>query len=120
MSEKSKPKIAKFEDPNPSKKRKLSAINDKEEQTGPEGHSLLHSLKLGGEGDKIPVELLHASELKPEIKTAGALSEQKLDPSSEIEDRYVTYYLLLNMWGSSTSTKKHFVIKLFIYLINSE
>ena len=98
MSEKSKPKIAKFEDPNPSKKRKLSAINDKEEQTGPEGHSLLHSLKLDGKGDKIPVELLHASELKPETNETGVSSEHKMDPSSEIEDRYVKFYFLLNMW----------------------
>jgi hypothetical protein len=106
MSEKTKPKIDKNEEPNqnPPRKRKLSTFNDKEEQLGPEGHSLLHSLKLGGEGDRIPVELLHASnEIKPEIKKGDALSEHNLDASSQMEHRYVKYYLLLNMHSSYAS-----------------
>ena len=45
----------------PSKKRTSSSSNEQQQQTGPAGHSLLDSLKLGSEGDRIPVELLQVS-----------------------------------------------------------
>ena len=46
----------------PSKKRNLSSNSDIQSQTGPAGHSLFDSLKLGGEGDRLPVELIQTSE----------------------------------------------------------
>ena len=89
MSEKSKPKVGKNEEvnQNTSKKRKLSTNNSKEGQTGPEGHSLLDSLKLGGEGDRMPVELFHESnDSKSETKKLAA-SETIIDTASPPEDR---------------------------------
>ena len=45
----------------PLKKRKISSSSAPQQQTGPAGHSLLDSLKLGSDGDRIPVEFLQAS-----------------------------------------------------------
>ena len=44
-----------------SKKRNFSSNSDLQAQTGPAGHSLFDSLKLGGEGDRLPVEMIQVS-----------------------------------------------------------
>ena len=88
MSEKSKPKADKNEEANqnPSKKRKLSTNNSKEEETGPEGHSLLDSLKLGREGDRMPVELfLESNDSKTETKKL--VPSDTIDTATRSEDR---------------------------------
>ena len=42
----------------PYKKRKISSSSVPQQQIGPAGHSLLDSLKIGNDGDRIPVEFL--------------------------------------------------------------
>ena len=86
MSEKPNPKTAKVEDENKplSRKRNLSSTSDHDVQTGPAGHSLLDSLKLGGKGDRMPVELIDNDNSTNKIEKEKDLAESNPDaPKSE-------------------------------------